>query len=160
MVEVAEVTMLEVMRVVMVEAVGDDVITGDILFRQWVVITDDTAVQKDSSQRLPSWLHWNMDPVGPHLVATGRPRSPLTDQGYKENRVCCDAAEIDPLNRARSLLRDRGWQRQQDSRASQSHHISVTACSCLLAGICFPTANNKIMLFVQLMKCKLKLDAH
>ena len=112
MVEVAEVTMLEVMRVVMVEAVGDDVITVDILFRQWVVITDDTAVQKDSSQCLPSWLHWNMDPVGPHLVATGRPRSPLTDQGYKENRVCCDAAEIDPLNRARSLLRDRGWQQR------------------------------------------------
>lgn len=46
MVEVAEVTMLEVMRVVMVEAVGDDVIMVDILFRRWVVITDDTAEPK------------------------------------------------------------------------------------------------------------------
>jgi hypothetical protein len=47
-----------------------------------------------------------------------------------------------------------------DIGASWSHRISVTACICLLAEICFPTANNKIMLFVQLMKCKLKLDAH
>lgn len=49
---------------------------------------------------------------------------------------------------------------QAKQRSKQSHRISVTACSCLLAEICFPTANNKIMLFVRLMKCKLKLDAH
>ena len=98
MVEVAEAMMMEVMRVVLVEV---EVVLMALLVGMlywWIYCSDNvivviTAAQKDSSQPLPSWLRWKMDPVGPHTVATGRPGSPLTDQGYKENRVCYDAAE-------------------------------------------------------------------
>lgn len=97
MVEVAEAMMMEVMRVVLVEV---EVVLMALLVGMlywWIYCSDNVivviTVQKDSSQPLPSWLRWKMDPVGPHTVATGRPGSPLTDQGYKENRVCYDAAE-------------------------------------------------------------------
>lgn len=97
MVEVAEAMMMEVMRVVLVEV---EVVLMALLLGMlywWIYCSDNVivviTVQKDSSQPLPSWLRWKMDPVGPHTVATGRPGSPLTDQGYKENRVCYDAAE-------------------------------------------------------------------
>ena len=89
--------MMEVMRVVLVEV---EVVLMALLLGMlywWIYCSDNVivviTVQKDSSQPLPSWLRWKMDPVGPHTVATGRPGSPLTDQGYKENRVCYDAAE-------------------------------------------------------------------
>ena len=89
--------MMEVMRVVLVEV---EVVLMALLVGMlywWIYCSDNVivviTVQKDSSQPLPSWLRWKMDPVGPHTVATGRPGSPLTDQGYKENRVCYDAAE-------------------------------------------------------------------
>ena len=97
MIEVAEAMMMEVMRVVLVEV---EVVLMALLLGMlywWIYCSDNVivviTVQKDSSQPLPSWLRWKMDPVGPHTVATGRPGSPLTDQGYKENRVCYDAAE-------------------------------------------------------------------
>lgn len=101
MVEIAEVMTMEVMRAVMVEVEVVLMALLVVMLQWWiycsdnviVVITGDTAVQKDSGQPLPSWLHWKMEPVRPHTVATGRPGSPLTDQGYKENRVCYDVAE-------------------------------------------------------------------
>ena len=86
MIEVAEAMMMEVMRVVLVEV---EVVLMALLLGMsywWIYCSDNVivviTVQKDSSQPLPSWLRWKMDPVGPHTVATGRPE--------KDQQICSE----------------------------------------------------------------------